>query len=121
MYNAKTLSLALKGGLMGKSVVVTKSDINYLVKALKQKLPYTEMARRLGICVDTVKRILQREGLKDFDGAKYVVSLSSSRKTELWKRPCIRCRDDQPRPKWQYICKKCTEYNEQHNNNGDYW
>ena len=107
---------------MGKPVVVTPYDIEYLTDALKDELPYTQMARRLGICVDTVKRILQREGLRDFEGAKYVVALSSSRNIVMWDRPCIKCKNDQPRPKWQYICRKCTEYNEQHNNiAGDDW
>jgi|TARA_R110000824_G_scaffold78516_8_gene198147 IS30 family transposase len=107
---------------MGKPVVVTPCDIEYLTDALKDELPYTQMARRLGICVDTVKRILQREGLRDFDGAKYVVALSSARNVKMWERPCIRCRDEQPRPKWQFMCKKCTEYNEQHGTVlGDDW
>lgn len=107
---------------MGKPVNVTKKDIEYLADALKNKRPYTEMARRLGVCVDTVKRILQREGLKDFDGAKYVVALSSENNVVMWRRPCMKCKDDKPRPKWQYICNKCKELNAQHSGAlGDEW
>tara|TARA_Y100001970_G_scaffold145912_1_gene179143 strand:+ start:18387 stop:18707 length:321 start_codon:yes stop_codon:yes gene_type:complete len=94
---------------MGKPVKVTKSDLAYLAKALKQNKPYTEMARHLGICVDTVKRILHREGLAEFDGAKYVVALSSDKHMKMWERPCMKCKCTKPRPKWQYICTKCKE------------
>ncbi len=107
---------------MGKPVVVTKDDIKYLANALKKKRPYTEMARHLGVCVDTVKRILQRESLKDFDGAKYVVALSSENFVKMWNRPCMKCKDDKTRPKWQYICNKCKEHNAQHSSSlGDDW
>ena len=47
---------------MGKPVEVTKDVLDYLTKAVETKKPYTEMAQHLGFCVDTVKRILHREG-----------------------------------------------------------
>ena len=62
---------------MGKPVKITDADLKYLANALQENKPYTEMARHLNICVDTVKRILQREGLAEFEGAKYVIALSS--------------------------------------------
>jgi len=99
---------------MGKPVNVSRSDIKYLANALRKDRPYTEMSRHLGVCVDTVKRILQREGLKDFDGAKYVVARTSDNYINMWTRSCMKCGDDKPRPKWQYICNKCKELNSQH-------
>jgi IS30 family transposase len=99
---------------LGKPVKVSKGDLQYLANALKEKKPYTEMARHLNICVDTVKRILQREGLAEFEGAKYVVALSNTKNTKYWNRPCMKCKTTKTRPKWQYFCDKCTEINEQY-------
>ena len=94
---------------MGKPVKVTQETLTYLANALEKKKPYTEMARHLGICVDTVKRILYREGLAEFEGAKYGIALSSDRNMKMWERPCMRCKSTKPRPKWQYVCNKCKE------------
>jgi len=94
---------------MGKPVKITDADLKYLANALQENKPYTEMARHLDICVDTVKRILQREGLAEFEGAKYVIALSSEKHQKMWSRPCMKCKDARPRPKWQYICNKCKD------------
>lgn len=99
---------------------ISKSERKYLAKALKDKKPYTEMAVKMNVCVDTLKRILQREGLAEFDAAKYAVSPSFD-EVQTWSRPCMRCRDDSPRPKWQYICDKCTERNEQYSGVDEEW
>ncbi len=106
---------------MGKPVEVTKDVLDYLTKAVETKKPYTEMAQHLGFCVDTVKRILHREGLVEFEGAKYVIALSSEKHTKTWNRPCMRCKCTKPRPKWQYFCNKCKEHNEQYNGLSKDW
>jgi len=106
---------------MGKPVKVTQVTLNYLKSAVKEKKPYTEMALHLGFCVDTVKRILHREGLAEFEGAKYVIALSSDKHTKTWNRPCMRCKTTKPRPKWQYFCNKCQEYNQQYNGLSKDW
>ena len=82
---------------MGKPVKITDADLKYLANALQENEPYTEMARHLNICVDTVKRILQREGLAEFEGAKYVIALSSEKHQKMWSRPCMKCKDTKPR------------------------
>jgi hypothetical protein len=101
---------------MGKPKVLTQDEREYLRLAVEQSHSYVSMALHMSVCVDTLKRILQREGLAEFEGAKYVVSLSRTNKPETWRRPCMSCKDDKPRPKWQYLCAKCrngeaeTEY-----------
>lgn len=69
----------------------------------KGKISYAEMARRFGVCSDTLKRILVREGIAEFEGAKYV----PRREVKLWTRPCINCKDTTPRPKNLYLCEEC--------------
>jgi len=66
-----------------------------------------EMAAALSVCVDTLKRILVREGLATFDGAKFAPSHQSG--VKMWDRPCMCCRTTTPRPKGQYVCDPCTD------------
>jgi IS30 family transposase len=66
---------------------------------------YREMARRLGVNEDTLKRSLHKNDIVTFEGAKYQTSRRSD--VQLWERPCIRCGDTTPRPKNQYICTSC--------------
>ena len=49
------------------------------------------------MCVDTLKRILVREGLRDFEGAKYVVARKVT--VAMWERPCMDCKSTELRPK----------------------
>ncbi len=105
---------------MGKARKITAGDRKYLAKALKDKKPYTEMAVRMNVCVDTLKRILQREGLAEFDAAKYAASMSYEEPV-MWERPCMKCRDATPRPKWQYICDRCTERNKNYDGVDEEW
>lgn len=63
------------------------------------------MAAWLSVCTDTAKRILMREGIAEFEGAKFALSASSLEQT--WRRPCTTCGSTSPRPKWQYRCDRC--------------
>ena len=63
------------------------------------------MASHIGCCVDTLKRILVRQGLQEFDGAKYQLRREHSLPT--WSRPCINCGDTEVRHKNYYYCKTC--------------
>jgi hypothetical protein len=90
---------------MGKSLLITPDHLEYLRSGVASGTPLTVMARHVGCCTDTLKRILMRHGLAFFDGAKYAVAVSSTYK--MWTRPCLYCKDDSPRPKNQYICDKC--------------
>ena len=84
---------------------LTKNERDLLRHMLDQGYTYRSMAARFGVCTDTIKRILMREGICEFEGAKYAVAPSKSEK--IWERPCINCRTTKPRPKWQYICDPC--------------
>lgn len=108
---------------MGRSISITKSDIEYLRVAVEKKITYNRMAEEIGCCPDTLKRLLVREGLASFEGAKYGMSLRRERlKTEsLWQRPCMICKDTKPRPVGQYVCDKCHRDQEDLGRCGDRW
>jgi len=77
------------------------------LKENHRALSHKELADEVGCCVDTLKRILHREGLQFFKGAKYVAINENPLK--MWDRPCIRCKCTKPRPKNQYICSRCWD------------
>ena len=52
---------------MPKVVTVTDDNMNWL-REHHDTVTLTEAAERIGVCVDTLKRILVREGLRDFEG-----------------------------------------------------
>jgi IS30 family transposase len=80
-----------------------KKRLRYM---LDNQYTYRAMADYMNVCTDTLKRILVREGMAEFDGAKYAVSPQKSLQ-KMWNRPCMKCKDDSARPKWQYICDRC--------------
>ena len=90
---------------MGKQTELTAEQLAYLKLSVSQNVPATVMAAHIGCCTDTLKRILMRHKLAHYEGAKYATSVSSSIK--YWSRPCLRCKDAKPRPKWQYVCDAC--------------
>ena len=63
------------------------------------------MAKWLGVCTDTAKRVLVREGITDYAGAKFAPSASGLEQT--WNRPCSKCGCTKTRPKWSYRCEVC--------------
>jgi len=89
---------------MPKVVTITDEDMEWL-RENHDRVSYSSAAKRLGVCADTLKRILVREGLQDFSGAKYVSARRND--TQMWERPCMRCGDTEPRPKWIYFCQSC--------------
>ena len=89
---------------MPKQVRIHDADLKWLQKNHKY-YSYSDLARRVGCCVDTLKRILVREGLQEFDGAKYQVRRDFSANT--WTRPCMSCRSTEERPKNWFFCKSC--------------
>jgi hypothetical protein len=93
---------------MPKKIMVTDHDMQWL-RDNHKNYRYPELADKIGVCTDTLKRILVREGLQDFAGAKYQVS-RASKANQKWARPCMRCKSIRPRPKWQYICDKCKSH-----------
>lgn len=89
---------------MPKRVPVTDEQYEWL-ESNHDKVSYDRMAAYVGCCVDTIKRILVRQGLQEFDGAKYV--LPRGHDEQMWTRPCICCRDERPRQKGYYMCLGC--------------
>lgn len=67
-----------------------------------------DVAKLFDCCVDTAKRILMREGLRYFEGAKYVIAREQT-SFQIWTRPCMVCGCTKSRPKWQYRCDSCSE------------
>lgn len=96
---------------------LTNSERDLLEWMLDEGYTYRSMAERFDVCTDTLKRILMREGLAEFEGAKYAVAPSKSE--QMWTRPCIKCRTTEPRPKWQYICDSCKS--DEHSGLPDSW
>jgi hypothetical protein len=91
---------------MPRVVRVTDEDKVWLQRNHKD-YTYSDMAQRIGCCVDTLKRILVREGLQEFDGAKYQVRRDFEEKS--WSRPCMGCGDTKKRPKNWFFCKSCRK------------
>lgn len=80
-------------------------DITLGNEDMKREEYFTTMARQLDVCVDTLKRILAREGIRYFDAAKYEPAPKLA--LQMWDRPCTECRAKERRPKWQYFCTRC--------------
>ena len=89
---------------MPKVVDVSDDNMKWL-RENHDTVTLTEAAVRIGVCVDTLKRILVREGLREFEGAKYVVARKET--VAMWSRPCMDCGCTEERPKNWYYCKKC--------------
>ena len=75
---------------MPKKIMVADHDMQWL-RDNHKNYRYPELADKIGVCTDTLKRILVREGLQDFAGAKYQVS-RASKANQKWARPCMRCK-----------------------------
>ncbi len=97
-------SLIPCGYAMPKVVVMTIEKVGWL-KDHHEEHSYTELARHFNCCVDTLKRILMREGIEYFDGAKYQVKRHAGIKN--WSRPCISCGNEKSRPCSWYFCVPC--------------
>ena len=89
---------------MPRPIALSDDKIDWL-KQNHSQLPYQDQAAQINCCVDTLKRILVRLGLQEFDGAKYALKREFAEK--IWSRPCINCKDTGPRPKNHYYCKPC--------------
>lgn len=92
------------GLCMAKPVKVSEKQINWLKKN-HESMSLNDVASQLGVCVDTLKRILVREGIRDFEGAKYVVARKEV--VNMWDRACMDCGTKEQRPKNWYYCKAC--------------
>lgn len=91
---------------MPKPIEIDERELNWL-KENHRKTTYALMADKIGVCVDTLKRMLVREGLQEFDGAKY--QLKRDTDIKMWSRPCLDCLDSTPRPKMWFYCRECRK------------
>lgn len=89
---------------MPKVVTYGDGDLAWL-RENHEHTTLTDAAARMGVCVDTLKRLLVKQGLRDFPGAKYQVARVHQQDT--WDRPCISCGRRDPRPRNWYFCRPC--------------
>lgn len=91
---------------------VTEEQLDWLEQAIENEISYTAMASYLGCCVDTLKRVLVRNGLTSFKGAKYAIRPDDD--LPQWNRPCMKCGCEKARPKNQYLCDQCSPSSSNH-------
>jgi hypothetical protein len=91
---------------MPRTFSASADQLDWLRSQIASRKTYTEMAQTLGICTDTLKRLLHKHNIVSFDGAKYQVKRDAD--TSTWTRPCSSCKDTTPRPKWRYYCRPCA-------------
>ncbi len=101
-------SLAMEKRMTPRSPL-DQGDRDLLEFMLDNNYSYRSMARRFNCCSDTLKRLLVRENLAEFDGAKYALSPSQTN-VDNWVRPCMSCKNADPRPRWQYVCSACKSH-----------
>jgi hypothetical protein len=89
---------------MSKKSKQSHAELEWL-RSQHSNFTHHQIAERLGVCVDTAKRILMRHKLQYFPGAKYQIRPQPIK----WRRPCIICGDTKPRTAAQYKCVGCTE------------
>ena len=71
----------------------------------ERRMTYKTLALRVGVCVDTLKRILVTYHIANFPSEKYATARAKQHDT--WNRPCMICKSTSPRPKNKYICYSC--------------
>mgnify|MGYP001224558597 FL=1 len=91
---------------MPKPIEIGPTNLRWL-RENHRKTTYSDMSDRIGVCVDTLKRILVREGLQEFDGAKY--QLRRDVGVAMWNRPCLECSNEELRPKNWFYCRTCRK------------
>lgn len=89
---------------MPRRVAISDDQVAWLRQAKKSGLSYAEMAAHIGCCEDTLKRILVRNDIATFSSEKYNATAIV---IKTWTRPCNRCGDDTPRPRFQFTCDDC--------------
>lgn len=90
-----------------KRVPLTQEQLDFIHDNYLN-LSVTKLAAHIGCCSDTMRRILVREGLREYGGAKYVAAMPQP---PMWTRPCMNCKDTKPRPKNHYLCQRCKDDN----------
>ena len=97
--------------IMSKPTPVSEADLDWLRAAVSSDVTRKAMALHLGVCEDTVRRILHRNGIVNFVGSKFY----SPPPIQQWNRPCTNCGCTTTRPKNQYRCDDCKSRNDDSN------
>lgn len=86
-------------------IELSPDQIEWLRQANDLRVHPTLMAIHLGFHVDTIKRLLDRYGIKEALSSKHITA--GYEQEEMWERPCMKCKTTAPRPRNQYICDRC--------------
>ena len=89
---------------MASEIRLTKRQLQWL-KRNQSRRSYAEQAEHMGVSIDTLKRLLHKHGIRQFDGAKY--ARLPSEDAPRWKRPCLSCGSTEERERTLYMCGKC--------------
>ena len=89
---------------MAQEIKLTKRQLQWL-KRNQLRRSYAEQAEKIGVSIDTLKRLLHKHGIRKFDGAKY--ARLPSEDAPRWTRPCIKCGSTEERERGLYMCGKC--------------
>jgi hypothetical protein len=81
---------------MPKKTLVTEAHLAYLRKAVEEEVSYAAMARHIGVCTDTCKRILHKHDIVQFSGAKFIAA--KPLEVVTWTRPLLFLRRHLPPP-----------------------
>lgn len=92
------------GEHMKKKAELTPDQIDWLRQAHNDRMRPEAMAEHLGYHVDTIKRLLDRYGIRVALSSKHI---TTDERKDDWTRPCMKCKDETPRPRNQYICTPC--------------
>ncbi len=90
-----------------KKIELSPEQLTWLRQAYKDRLHPEQMAAHLECHVDTVKRLLDRHGIRIALSSKHI---TTDQPPPQWNRPCNMCRCTESRPKFQYTCNRCKSH-----------
>lgn len=92
---------------MPKRVEISTRQIDWLREAVRTNKSISAMAAYIGCHPDTLRRKLNRLGLAQFTGAKFLPPVGFH--VRMWTRPCSGCGSKKPRPRMTFYCESCAE------------
>jgi len=91
---------------MKKKAELTDEQLAWLRQAYIDRVRPEVMASTLGYHVDTIKRLLDRHGIRVALSSKHI---TTDQQPPQWNRPCNLCGCKKSRPKFQYTCYNCKK------------
>lgn len=89
---------------------LSPDELNWLA-ANHRQLSAQQMSRHLQVSDYAVMKLLIQHGLRD--PAHLAPKYNPSLRPNLWRRPCLRCKCDAPRPRNLYLCDPCRSRSEE--------